>query len=245
MISRNVRFFVATVFGAALFWGALVQLSDVPSSSATGWMTEADEPHPGLRDDELKQALREDWSHEELGYWQARKQLFTEIDGNGRKARGRYTGQTVRYFRQPLPNKMMTEHAWELTRLPARARTDLHHLFPVIPEANGARLNFHYGKVVFAVWSQGGSKSGPSSKVTPVFQVRKSHRGNVARSMFYISTMYDRPIPEREEQILKRWHDQDPVDTREQHRNDEVAALQESRNPFVDHPGLVDRISDF
>lgn len=232
-MSRNHHYITSALMGACLFWGAYLGIvSD-------------DKPHPGLSDDELKEALREDWSHEKLGYWEARSTLFGEIDGNGRKTVGRYTGEPIRYFRQPLPNTGMLEHAWELTRLPARARTDLHHLFPVLPEANAARLNFHYGDVYIAVWSRGGSRSGPSTSVRPVFEVRNSFRGNVARSMFYVSTMYDRPIPDDEEQILKEWHTEDPVDAEERRRNAKVAEAQTSRNPFIDHPGLVDRIRDF
>ncbi len=238
MLSRNSRYLASTLLAALVFWGGFVSLYESTPD-------DRDEPHPGLRDDELKEALREDWTHERLSYWEARQQLFKEIDGNGRRAECRYTGERVRYFRQPLPNKLMIEHAWELTRLPARARTDLHHLFPVVPEANAARLNFHYGSVVFPIWSSGGSKAGPSSRVTPVFQVRKSHRGNVARAMFYVATMYELPLSDREQRILERWHQQDPVDAAERRRNDEVQAVQTSRNPFVDHPGLVDRISDF
>lgn len=233
MRPSQTLYITAALVGATLFWGGLFYLADT------------DEPHPGLRDDELQEALRSDWTHEQLSYWQARKTLFTDVDGNGRATRGRYTNERIRYFQQPLPNTGMVEHAWELTRLPARARTDLHHLFPVLPEANAARFNLHYGEVVVPVWSRGGSKAGPSSRVTPVFEVRPAYRGNVARSMFYVATMYDMPIPDHEEAVLRRWHDQDPVDDAERNRNDRVAEAQQSRNPFVDHPGLVDRISDF
>jgi len=38
---------------------------------------------------------------------------------------------------------------------------------------------------------------------------------------------------------LLLWHEEDPVDAREQLRNDEVYAIQGNRNPFVDHPEWV------
>ena len=230
---RDVTHLVFAICGALLFWGAFYGLMR-PS-----------EPHPGLRDDALQDALREDWNHRQLSYYAARKNLFEKVDGNGRRTTGRYTGEPITYLSQPLPNKGMMEHTWELTRLPAEARTDLHHLFPVLPEANAARLNLHFGDVLVPLWSRGGSKAGPSSKVKPVFEVRRQHRGNTARAMFYVATMYDRQLPDDEEQILKEWHQQDPVDKAERQRNDRVEKLQSSRNPFVDHPGLVDRISDF
>jgi len=242
MRARDGTYLAVAIVGAVLFWAGLIGLG---SGDVLQPGIRHDEPHPGLRDDALQDALRDDWKHDELSYWKARKKLFGEIDGDGRATRGRYTGERIRYFQQPLPNTGMVEHAWELTRLPAEARTDLHHLFPVLPEANAARLNLHYGRVTVPVWSRGGSKAGPSSRLKPVFEVRDSYRGNVARSMFYVATMYDRSIPEPEETILKRWHEDDPVDADERARNNRVADVQTSRNPFVDHPGLVDRISDF
>jgi hypothetical protein len=241
--NANITRVAVALLGACLFYGGLAQGLD--------WVTARyepqREPHPGLRDDELQRALRTDWSaeHEQLSYWQARKAVFNEIDGNGRKAEGVYTGETITYYSQPLPNKGTMDHAWPLTRLPAEGRTDLHHLFPVIPEARVARVNLRYGDVLVAVWSRGGSKVGPSTGVKPVFEVRKSFRGDIARSMFYVATMYDLEIPDGEEKTLRKWHESDSPSRAERKRNEQVEQVQSSDNPFVDHPGLVDRISDF
>lgn len=254
--TKNAAWILMALTGACAFYASLAGwaaggfpavLSDAADEAQRSQTAQSSEPHPGLRDDELKEALRGDWQkkHRQLGYYQARKALFGEIDGNGRKAEGLYTGETISYFRQPLPNKGLMDHAWSVTRLPAEARTDLHHLYPVIPEARGARANFHYGKVVVAVWSRGGSKSGPSSKVVPVFQPRQTVRGDIARAMFYVSTMYDRDIPAGEEKRLKRWHRDDPPSRAEKRRNKAVAGEQGSVNPFIKYPNLVERIGDF
>ncbi len=224
---------VAASIGAVFFWTAILTVHQPQG------------PHPGLRDDALKKALKKDWNHEPLSYLSARKALFDTIDGNGRKTECVYTGEVISYLGQPLPNNANVEHTYPESRVPRAALSDLHHLYPVIPEANVARLNLHYGKVFAAVWSRGGSKSGASTKARPVFEVRPERRGDVARSMFYISTMYQVEIPTDEERILKKWHEEDKVSAEEKRRNKRVASKQKSKNPFIDHPGLVDRISDF
>jgi endonuclease I len=78
-----------------------------------------------------------------------------------------------------------------------------------------------------------------------VFEVRKEARGDIARSMFYVATMYNLEIPEHEEKALRAWHKQDPVSKEERERNDRVAKHQKSRNPYVDYPNLTNRIKNF
>ncbi len=202
-------------------------------------------PHPGLKDEALKEALRGDRVHSQLSYYEARRLVWNEIDGDGRRANDFYTGDEIKFIVQPLPNNGAVEHGWPLTRLPGAARSDLHHMFAVAGPTRLARLNLHFGKVMLPVWSNGGSRSGPSAKLMPVFEVRKETRGDMARAMFYVATMYQLTIPEAEEKVLRQWHLDDPVCKDEKKRNDRVAKRQKSRNPFVDHPNLVGRISNF
>lgn len=230
---HDLSYLAFAVVGAFLFYGLLHEVMRPP------------EPHPGLRDDALQEALRNDWSHKELSYFQARKHLWGEIDGDGRRAKGAYTGEEIEYFKQPLPNNGAVEHAWPMTRLPKEARSDLHHMFAVIGEARAARINLRYGDVTVAVWSRGGSRSGPGSGFKPVFEVRDERRGDIARAMFYVATMYDLDIPSAEEKVLRSWHHQDKPSKAERKRNDQIERRQQSRNPFVDHPKLTKRINDF
>ena len=77
------------------------------------------------------------------------------------------------------------------------------------------------------------------------FEPPKEHKGNVARALFYFSVKYKIAINDKEEEFLKRWDDLDPIDDEERARNDEIANIQMSRNPFIDFPNLADQISNF
>jgi endonuclease I len=48
------------------------------------------------------------------------------------------------------------------------------------------------------------------------------------------------------ENILRGWHEQDPVNDTERKKNDVIfTQFQHNRNPFIDHPEWVEQISDF
>ncbi|MBB5208814.1 endonuclease [Chiayiivirga flava] len=111
----------------------------------------------------------------------------------------------------------------------------------------------------------GNSNWGNSS----VFQVWHKFKGNVARAMFYMDLRYEggtNAVTGTSEPDLRLtsdlslvvgtggnasvaymgklstlllWHQQDPVDTAEQLRNEVVYSYQGNRNPFVDHPEWV------
>ena len=63
--------------------------------------------------------------------------------------------------------------------------------------------------------------------------------------MFYFATVYNQKIDDEQEKVLRQWHKEDPVDANEMARNDKVEALQNNRNPYIDHPEYVDMIDDF
>ena len=49
-----------------------------------------------------------------------------------------------------------------------------------------------------------------------------------------------------EEDVLRRWHRQDPVSQKEIDRNKLILTkYQKNRNPFVECPQLVDKVLDF
>ena len=78
-----------------------------------------------------------------------------------------------------------------------------------------------------------------------VFQPPRSHRGNVARAMFYFSVRYKIAIDPIQEHYLREWHNADPVDSKELLRNDRIREIQGNSNPFIEYPSLVGKIQDF
>ena len=91
--------------------------------------------------------------------------------------------------------------------------------------------------------AKGGSKLGLNADGDTVFEPSQQHRGAVARAMFYIHTMYELPFQPGEVEVLKAWNREFPVTAEEQRRNDVISKHQRNRNPFVDYPQLVDRVS--
>jgi hypothetical protein len=208
------------------------------------------DPYAGLDGQGLVLAIRDyhALAHRGLSYTEARRALFGRIDNIGGQVEGVYTGTKVTTSDIPPGDLMNTEHTWPQSRGADTGdpESDIHHLFPTIPAANSSRSALHFGEVVTGqTWSEGGSARGEDSKGRSVFEPRDVHKGNVARAMFYFAIAYDFFIPDYEEDVLRQWHADDPVDERERLRNSLIEEAQRSRNHFVDYPTLVDRIDDF
>lgn len=128
-------------------------------------------------------------------------------------------------------------------------KSDLHALFPSQYEANSnVRANNPFGNVeTLEKKSCNASRKGLSESdlTLSVFEPPDRHKGNVARAMFYFATRYDLNIEEFEEDVLREWHELDPVDDAEFDRMEAIFEFQLTRNPFIDHPELVDFISNF
>ncbi len=209
----------------------------------------ATDPYVGLSNSALITELRSDNKdvHLQLNYIDARQYLYGTMDNVNGQVECVYTGTKVTTDGIPETTVMNTEHGWPQSRGgdQGAAQSDLHHLFPVTASANTQRSNLFYGIVTDATWSEGGSKRGRDSNGDTRFEPRDSHKGNAARALFYISAVYGLDLDSREEALMRQWHEADPVDNNERRRNQSIANIQNSRNPFVDYPQLVDRISNF
>lgn len=154
----------------------------------------------------------------------------------------------------PDQNQLNCEHTWPQSKFTGSfptelQKSDLHHLFPTDSKANSTRGNFEFADVTENqnLKGCGASKSGPSttSGGHTYFEPPLTHKGNVARAVFYFSIRYKMPIGHAQEEFLRRWNDLDPVDDAEMVRNAAIEKLQGNRNPFIDHPEYIDAISDF
>lgn len=131
--------------------------------------------------------------------------------------------------------------------------TDLHHLYPVDGWVNNKRGELPYGEVGSTDWTgQNGTKTGNS--ITPgynntVCEPIDAYKGDIARTYFYMMTRYmnvadnwtsdmfsNGDLTIWAENMLLQWHVDDPVTQKEVDRNNAVYAIQNNRNPYIDHP---------
>ncbi|WP_044889710.1 endonuclease [Myxococcus hansupus] len=228
-------------------WG----LDIVPETPVTG-PEEPEEPEgglfEGLRDEALLDALQDYSSGKKVvSYNEARRLMFSSLDVN---ANGNivcvYTGIEVKGGKIPNNSVMNTEHTWPQSKgATGAAKSDLHHLYPTDSKANSRRSSFPFGEVVNVRWSQNGAKLGTDARGNMVFEPPDSHKGNVARAMFYFSATYNKSIPNAEEAVLKAWNKLDAVDDAELERNRRIANIQGNSNAFVEDASLADRVKDF
>jgi endonuclease I len=140
--------------------------------------------------------------------------------------------------------------------------TDLFHIYPTDGWVNNKRGNLPFGETSSPVYtSSNGSSVGPSSTQGysgTVFEPIDEYKGDLARSCFYMAVRYygedvnwpggdmtdgAEPVPWALN-LLLRWHEDDPVSSKENNRNDSVYTIQGNRNPFIDNPGYASAIWD-
>lgn len=147
--------------------------------------------------------------------------------------------------------------------------SDVHHIFATDGYVNSKRSSFPYGKVGSASYTSGnGSKLGSAASGSgysgTVFEPIDEFKGDIARAYFYMATRYQDKIAQWQGnsseanaalngtsnqvfevwqlQLLKQWHQQDPVSQKERDRNEGAYLHQGNRNPFVDYPQFVTEI---
>ena len=189
-----------------------------------------------------------------LLYGPARDEMFMVIDNKRVNGQGAgqntiesiYTGaQAVGYTdRTDAQNNFLfnTEHTFPQSLFTSLEpmKSDLHHLFPTDDASNSMRADKPFGVVSSPSWSVGGSKSNSTT-----FEPRDDQKGRSARAMFYFVLRYQNysNFLNSQESILRSWHENFPPDAIDIKRNDDIFSFQNNRNPFVDYPQFIERIS--
>lgn len=147
-------------------------------------------------------------------------------------------------------NGMNIEHLWpqSLFKQEMPMRADIHHLMPTFQHPNGVRGNLPFGEIKGKpdYHNNAGAKRGGG-----FFEPPDMTKGRAARSLLYFysryknSSFFNRRVARFwnvQIETLLRWNRRFPPDAQEMRRNDLVERYQGNRNPFVDDPGLADRI---
>lgn len=189
----------------------------------------------------------------QLSYSGARDPMFMTIDNQKTNGQGAavntlecvYTGTLVTSYTSRTDAQLQgfnTEHTFPQgffnQNLPMRS--DIHHLFPTTVSSNSERGNKPFGTVSSPSWTVGGSKSNSSR-----FEPRDEQKGATARAMCYFVIRYQDYSNHfsSQETILRQWHKDFPPTAIDSARNEGIFAVQKNRNPFVDYPQFIDRMS--
>lgn len=199
-----------------------------------------------------------------LSYSDARDTLYSKIDARNDTLYCVYTG-----FGMYLPpgtdptdaayqngNGINAEHTYPRSKgtESTRPKADMNHIFPTRVDVNAARGSFPFAEVPdnqttswFYLDQQ--QSNTPSSGMIDLyselgnmtFEPVESHKGDVARAMFYVYTVYrpetdaeDPDFFESQRVTLCEWNTADPIDAREFERTYRIADYQGgTQNPFI------------
>lgn len=151
-------------------------------------------------------------------------------------------------------NGMNAEHAYPQGKGTGtgNARSDMHHVYPVRIAVNEIRGDLPYLDIPDQEtdrWYRGtqfvtsipASRRDEYSEYKPGrFEPKEASKGDLARAVFYIQTMYrvqtnaaDPNFFETQRLTLCQWHGQDPADAAEIRKTQRIARYQGTPNPFV------------
>ena len=141
-------------------------------------------------------------------------------------------------------------------------RSDLHNIFPSKVSVNGARGSCEFGDIEDSdteKWFFEATQLStiPTSNIDEYsekdeedckFEPRESVKGDIARAVFYFYTIYQSAANganpsffHNQKEKLYEWHLGDPVDAKEEARNNGITDKQGNANPFILDVTLVQR----
>lgn len=144
------------------------------------------------------------------------------------------------------------------------AYKDLYNLNPADQRANSQKSNYAPGHIAegkadkFDNGSFRMAKANTSGYGYICWEPAEEYRGDFARAYFYIATAYEYldwtaypdyissstylMFSDKIQEVLLKWHQDDPVSDKEICRADRISDIQGNRNPFIDYPDLVEYI---
>jgi len=220
---------------------------------------------PELEGDALIEAVADTYKPSTvLSYSDARDVLYGEIDAVNDTLYCVYTGFGIYLPPGEDPSDaafqngtgINAEHTYPRSKgtESTRPKADMHHIFPTRVDVNADRGSFPMLDVpdsqtqTWYIQDQEQNNIPPAATIdlyselgNMVFEPRESHKGNVARAMFYVYTVYrtetDAEDPlffETQRTTLCLWNEADPVDAREFERTYQIAEYQGgAQNPFI------------
>ena len=220
-------------------------------------------PPSDIYNESLRTWLKSNWYDgffSDLGYSQARQQMYGYVDEVNGEIECIYTGFQQNASFTTFPNPINAEHIVPQSFYGSASpmRSDIHNIRPTHGSANSARANYPFAEIndASAVWygtdingnylsttMQPGNSDEFSERGNNEWEPKEENKGDVARHIFYFYTMYPTqagPITDVAElDMLYDWHLNDPVSAQEIIRNNRAEIAQGNRNPYVDYPGLV------
>ena len=224
---------------------------------------------PGLKGDSLRNAIVAFYTPSKiLPYDQVRTKLYNDVFWDSDSLECFYSGYKI-----PVDKKInilswtarygiQTEHLYPRSKGADKhpALGDMHHLVPATASINTLRKNASFKEVddtKTKYWLLGDkvytdpdrNKIDAYSESAPgVFEPRESLKGDVARSVFYFYTMYQKQADKADNRFfpamltdLCRWHRRDKVDSTEWKKTMAIGRIQGNVNPFVIDPTLAER----
>ncbi len=211
----------------------------------------------------LKRCLQSNYSvANSLDYKEARSHMFSEIDNVDGAVQLVYSGVWFQTISIPNHQVVNTEHTWPQSKFNnKKIKTDLHHLYPTYNKINQKRAALPFSDIpdhLTEYWmnddSDGKIQMPPefqrdnySEYRFGAFEPREQHKGTVARTMFYVYSIYgDANVNSNwfkpQIETLLKWHNQHPVTSAEIKRSKAIKDIQGNENPFIFDRTLASRL---
>jgi endonuclease I len=200
-----------------------------------------------------------------LDYSMARDTLYAVIDNQNDTVYCIYSGYGLYLPENVDPteylyfggsqNGINAEHTYPVSKgtEAGNAKSDMHHIFPSKININSDRASYEYNEIKDNITQKWYLKDKilntiPATNINSYsefaqnyFEPRENKKGDIARALFYIKTIYrdqtnqaDPNFFDNQKDTLCKWHFYDPVDSIEWARTWKIAKYQDGKpNPFV------------